>query len=395
VLGPVLQKDLNWSNDMFALILSWFQVSYAFGYLFGGPLMDYFGVKRGYPVAALVWSAAEAVHGVTRTIFGFGAARVVLGAAEGCNFPAAIRASTDWFPVRDRTLANGIFNSGAGVGTILCPLFVPWIARHFGWPSAFYVTGAVGLLWIIAWKLNYHTPAEHPKLSIEEREYIEQGRLKDDDYHLSWLSLLGYRASWAYIVPNALSSAVWWFYLFWFPKFITTKYHLDNISAGKWSALMYTLSILGSVGAGYLASRLLQKGWSVNSARKTALLVPALFVLPVFMAARVDNIMVTVLLVGLAGAGHQGFAANLYALASDIVPKKVISSLIGLGGFAAGMAAIGMHQGTAAILDRFHSYNLIFAIAAPVYVLSVLFIHLVVPNIEQHKRKTESLSAII
>jgi ACS family hexuronate transporter-like MFS transporter len=386
VLGPSLQKELHWSEGSYANIVSVFQLAYAFGYLFGGRLMDYFGIKRGYPGAAFIWSIAAAAHGLAKTVLSFGVARFVLGGAEGCNFPAAIRVVTEWFPVNERAFATGLFNSAAGVGTIICPLVVPFLAHAYGWQFAFLITGGLGLIWVCAWMLLYDPPDTHPKVSDRERAYIEQGRIVEEDFQISLGKLLCTRSSWAYIIPNAMTSMVWWFYIFWFPKFITRNFRYDPVMTGYFTAIMYSISILGSIGAGYLSGFLINRGWSVDKARKTALLVPAICALPVCFAPYTSSVWTAVALVGLAAAGHQGFSANLYTLASDIVPKKVIGSLVGLGGFAAGMASIALSQLVGVILTRTSSYATIFMIAAPMYVAAVLVIQLLVPNIDRQKQ---------
>jgi ACS family hexuronate transporter-like MFS transporter len=226
ILKPQLSHDLMWSEHDYANIVATFQCTYAFGYLFGGRLIDRFGAKKGLSIASIFWSIACAAHGVVRSAFGFCCARFGLGLAEGCNFPAAIKTVSEWFPIKERALATGIFNSACNVGAIICPLTIPWIAVHAGWPFAFFVTGALGLIWVVAWVVLYDNPEMHPGLKEEEREYIEQERNTHGETSVPWASLLGLKTSWAYMLANIFATPVWWFYLFWIPDFLHKKFLL-------------------------------------------------------------------------------------------------------------------------------------------------------------------------
>lgn len=387
VLKPRLSHDLGWSEHGYADIVTAFQFAYALGYLYGGRLMDRIGVKRGLPLVAFVWSVASAAHGLVRTVLGFEVARLGLGLAEGGNFPAAIKTVGAWFPVRERALATGIFNSASNIGAVVCPLTVPWLAVRFGWPAAFYITGALGLVWVVAWVLLYDAPETHPRLSEAERAYIEEGRVETDaaPAPVPWGSLLRFRATWAYMIANILSNPVWWFYLFWIPDFLQKRFHLTLTQTGHWVGVIYTMAILGSVGGGGLASRLIGRGWSVNAARKLSLLVCAVCVVPVFAAASVPTLWVAALLVGLAAAAHQGWSANLFTFVSDTMPPRAVSSLVGLGGFVASLASMGVAQAVGFVLTKTGSYVTIFGWASTMYLLSLLFIHILVPRIEPVK----------
>ena len=384
LLKPQLSHDLHWTDTDYGNITAFFSFAYAFGYLFGGRLMDRFGVKRGLPLAAFVWSLFAALHGLVRTVTGFSIARVGLGLAEGGNFPAAIRTVGEWFPVRERALATGIFNSASNIGAIVCPLTVPLIAAHFGWPAAFYVTGALGLIWIVVWVVLYAPPETHPRLTTAERDYIEEGRAQAGDpaAAVPWAGLLRRRATWGYMLASLLPTWVWWFYLFWVPDFLHKRFHLSQTQADFRTGVVYAISILGSIGGGWLAARLLSRGWSLNAARKGSLLVCALCALPVFCATLVSQSWVAVLVVGLAAAAHQGWSANLYTFVSDTMPKRAISSVVGLGGFVSGIASGFAQKQVGHILDTYHSYLSVFVTASTMYLLALLCLHLLVPKIE-------------
>jgi ACS family hexuronate transporter-like MFS transporter len=381
ILKPDLFKALGWTEQGYAHIVSAFQLAYAFGYLLGGRFMDRIGVKRGFPVLVGLWSLACAAHGLVRSIGGFALARIGLGLAEGGNFPGAIRTVSEWFPVRERALSTGIFNSASNLGAIFCPLLVPFIADRYGWPVAFYSTGALGLAWVAIWLAFYESPQKNPRLSRRELDLIEEGREPAKaDAAVPWGSLLKIAPTWAYIAGQVLSGPVWWFYLFWLPDFLTKQFHLTSQETGYRVAAVYGISIIGSVGGGWLALALMARGWERLTARKASLLLCAVAVLPVFFAPYASNSWVAVLLVGLAAAAHQGFSANLYTLASDVVPKPAVSTLVGLGGFASGLAAIGVSEVVGHLLGSKTGYAPVFAWASTAYLLAVLIMHLLLPR---------------
>jgi len=385
ILKPSLSHDLHWSQQDYANIVTAFQFTYALGYLFGGRLMDRFGVKRGLPLAVLAWSIFAALHGLMRSVMGFSLARLGLGLAEGGNFPASIKTVSGWFPIQERALATGIFNSASNIGAILCPLTVPLLALKLGWPAAFYITGSLGVVWVAVWMLVYDHPETHPRLSSREREYIERGRppVVGTADAVPWRTLLRDRATVAYMGARLLADPVWWFYLFWLPDFLQKRFHLTSTQMGFRVGVVYTLASVGSIGGGWLAAALLGRGWSLNAARKTSLLVCALCVLPVVAASSVANSWVTVLLVGLAAAAHQGWSANLYTFVSDTMPKRAVSTVVGLGGFAAGIASMGNAQIVGYVLTITHNnYVPLFVWASTMYVVAWLFLHLLVPRIE-------------
>jgi len=385
ILKPELSHDLHWDPQDYANIVTAFQLAYAFGYLFGGRLMERFGVKRGLPAAALVWSLFAALHGLMRSVAGFSFVRLGLGISEGSIFPAAIKTVSEWFPLRERALATGVFNSASNIGAIICPLTVPFLALKYGWPAAFYITGALGLVWVAVWMVVYDNPETHPGLSRSECEYIEQGRPSavETPAAVPWQTLLRDRAAWAYMIARLLADPVWWFYLFWLPGFLHDQFKLTPTQAGFRVSVVYAMAIVGSIGGGWLAAKLLGRGLGLDAARKTSLLVCALCVLPVFAASFAANSWMAVILVGLAAAAHQGWSANLYTFVSDTMPKRAVSSVVGLGGFAAGIASMGNAQIVGYVLTVTHNnYVPIFVWASTMYVAAWFFIQLLVPKIE-------------
>ncbi|HEY4233665.1 MAG TPA: MFS transporter [Lacipirellulaceae bacterium] len=382
VLKPTLMEKLHWTETDFGDIVSWFSFAYAISYALSGRFMDAIGLRLGYGLALAAWSVVVMGHGLVRSVLGFSLMRAALGLAEGGNFPAAIKCVSEWHPKTERALATGVFNAGSNVGVIVAPLIVPILIAHFDWPAAFYVTGAMGLVWLLFWVSLYWPPAEHPRLSQVERQYI-QSDPPDPPAHIPWSTLLRYRQVWAVVVGMGLSAPIWWFYLYWTPGFFHDKLGIDLKLLGWPLVTVYVLADAGSVGGGWLSSRLLKKGWTVNASRKITLLICALCVVPVFLAAIIPNPWVVVVLIGIAAAAHQGFSANIYTLASDMAPRKVVSSIVGLGGFAAGFIAMGFQKLTGRILDTWtNGYLAIFAVASCAYLINLVIIHLLVPRME-------------
>jgi len=374
-------KDLKLDDQQYGYVVFWFQALYAAGYLFAGRLNDILKVRRGYALAVCVWSVAAVGHGLVRSFTGLSVARGVLGLAEGGNFPAAIRSVSEWFPRKERALATGIFNAGSNVGVIVSALLVPWITLTFGWQAAFKVTGLLGFLWLVPWLLCYRQPELHPRVSKAELELI-QSDPSDPPESVPWLSLLRYRSTWAFVVATALTSPVWWFYLFWVPDFLFTNFHFDLKNIGAPLIIVYLIADVGSVGGGWLSSALINRGKSVNFARKAALLTCALCVVPVIFASQLTNPWAATLLIGLAAAAHQGWSANLYTLVSDTTPRKAVSSVVGMGGMAGAIGGMYMAKFVGGVLQLTHNYVLLFAIAPCAYLLAFGAIQLLVPKIE-------------
>jgi MFS transporter, ACS family, hexuronate transporter len=380
LLAPVLEKEIGWNEIQYGNIVTAFQAAYAIGLLAFGRLIDAVGTRNGYSFSIVFWSLAAMAHGLVRSVPGFGAARFALGLGEAGNFPAAVKAVAEWFPRRERALANGIFNSGCNVGAVLAPLLVPWMTLRWGWPMPFIVLGALGFVWLVFWHWLYQSPEKSRRVSPRELAYIHSDPPEPVPTRIAWRQLLGYRQTWAFIAGYAFTGPIWWFYLYWLTKFLNKQYGLELARLGPPLVVIYSMTCFGSVGGGWLSSALLRRGWSLNASRKTAMLVCALCVVPVVFAAHASNLWMATLLIGLAASAHQGWAANLFALASDLFPKQAVASVVGLGGMAGAVAAMAFSQSTGFILQMTGSYWTLFAVAASAYLAALAVMHALVPR---------------
>ena len=381
ILAPVLRGEIGWSDVEYGRISAAFTLAYAIGFIFAGWFIDRVGTRIGYTVYLIVWSLAAAAHALATTPMGFAAARFALGIGESGNFPAAIKTVAEWFPRRERAFATGVFNAGSNVGVIIAPIVVPWLALNWSWRVAFAATGLAGLVWVFFWWPLYHRPEEHPHLGAEERQHIESDP-PEPAIRVSWFELLQHRQAWAFAAGKFLTDSVWWFYLFWFPLFMADTFGFDLRNIGLPMVTVYLLADVGSVGGGWLSSDLLKRGWTPNAARKTAMLVCAILILPVAMAPRVDNPWIAVWLVGLAAASHQGFSANMFTIASDMFPKRAVGSVVGFGGFAGAMGGFLMNLGAGWFRQNQGSYVTMFMIAGVAYLVAIAAIHLLAPRLE-------------
>ena len=382
LLAGTLQKEIGWNEIEYARIVIAFQAAYALSYAGFGRLIDVIGARNGYSLAITFWSLAAMGHGLARTVFGFGVARFTLGLGEGGNFPAAIKAVTEWFPRKERALATGLFNSGANVGAVVAPILVPFLTLRFGWQMSFVVIGAVGFVWVLFWWWLYESPRNSRRVSAAELALIHADPPEPPPVKLPWHRLLGYRQTWAYIVGTSLSAPIWWFYLYWLPKFLNKQYGLDLEHLGPPLVVIYSLTCVGSIGGGWLSGYLLRRHWSLNASRKTALLLCALAVMPVMLAPQVPQLWVATLLVGLAASAHQGWSANLYTLVSDLFPKQAIASVVGLGGTFGSLTAMVFSQSAGTILQKTGSYWSLFIIAGSSYMVALGIIHLLTPRMQ-------------
>ena len=382
ILAPTLGKEIGWNERQYGNIVTCFQIAYAIGLLLSGPLIDRLGTRLGYALALVAWSVAAMGHGLVRSVMGFGLMRFALGLGEAGNFPAAIKTVAEWFPRKERAFATGIFNAGSNVGAIVAPLTVPWIALHWGWPWAFYLTGAVGLLWLVFWLPLYRPAQEHPRVSPAELAYILSDPAEPTT-PIPWLRLLPHRQTWAFVVGKFLPDAVWWFYLFWAPKFLNNNFGVDLKKVGLPLVIIYLIADVGSIGGGWLSSTLIKRGWSVNAARKIAMLICAACIVPVTFAPLAKNLWVAVGLISLAAAAHQGWSANIFTFASDMFPRRAVGSVVGIGGFAGAVGGIILSQVIGTVLQSTGgNYVPIFVIAACAYLSALLIIHLLVPRMQ-------------
>src|SRR5919197_493424 len=400
ILKPLLQSRFGWSEIDYGDLVFAFQLAYAIGFLFAGRVMDVFGTKKGYALALTVWSLAAmataqatllgppvaallAVIGIkySASVAGFLAARFVLGLGESGNFPASIKTVAEWFPRSERALATGIFNAGTNVGAIVTPAIVPFIAVRYGWEWAFLGTGAIGLAWLLAWWMIYEHPDRHPRVSPSELAHIRSDPA-DAPAALPWATLLAHRQAWAFAVAKAMTDPIWWLYLFWMPDFSSRNYGLSLLELGPPIIVIYLIADIGSVGGGWVSSSLIRRGWSVNAARKTAMLVCAIAVVPIVVASRVHSMWGAVALISLAAAAHQGWSANVFTLTSDMFPRQAVGSVVGIGGTAGAVGGMVIAKITGYILQTTGSYLPVFIIAGTTYLVALGIIHLPVPKLE-------------
>jgi len=389
VLG-ILATDQNfknaigWNEAEYGYVNTAFQGAYAIGLLVVGRLMDRFGTRKGFSFAIVFWSIAAMGHALARSAFGFGTARFFLGLGEAGNFPASIKTVAEWFPKKERALATGIFNSGSNVGAIVAPLVVPYIAVNYGWQLAFILTGTIGFIWLIFWLLIYRRPEEHPKVQKAELAHI-QSDPPEPSTRIPWGRLIPLRQTWAFAIGKFLTDPIWWVYLFWLPKFLNTNYKLNITQIGLPLVVIYVVADIGSIGGGYLSSTLIKRGWSVNKARKLAMLICAVSVVPIVFAAKASNLWVAVGLVSLAAAAHQGWSANIFTMTSDMFPRRAVGSVVGIGGMAGSVGGMLIATTVGLILQYTGSYFPIFIMAGSAYLIALVIIHLLVPTLEPAK----------
>ncbi|MBA3762203.1 MAG: MFS transporter, partial [Chthoniobacterales bacterium] len=375
------KSQIGWNEAEYGYVNTAFQAAYAVGLLVVGGLMDRFGTRKGFSFAIVFWSVAAMGHALARSAFGFGLARFTLGLGEAGNFPAAIKTVAEWFPKKERALATGIFNSGSNVGAIVAPLAVPFIAVTYGWQWAFIITGALGFIWLAFWLAVYRKPEEHPKLSRAELAHIQSDPLEPTT-RIPWARLLPHRQTWAFAAGKFLTDPVWWVYLFWLPKFLNTTYGLNITQIGLPLVVIYIVADIGSIGGGWLSSSLIKRGWSVNRARKSAMLLCAAAVVPIMFASQASNLWVAVGLISIAAAAHQGWSANLFTMVSDMFPRRAVGSVVGIGGMAGAVGGMLIATTVGLILQHTGSYLPIFIIAGCAYLVALLVIHSLVPRME-------------
>jgi ACS family hexuronate transporter-like MFS transporter len=391
LLKETLDKELGWSNAEYGMANALFQVAYGISFIGFGWFIDRFGTKIGYAVSIAIWSIAAAAHAAVSSVTGFYAARLLLGLGEAGNFPSAIKATAQWFPKRERAFSTSIFNSGASVAAVAAPLTIPVIAAAWHWQGTFVLAGAMGFLWLIAWWWLYEVPERHKRVNAAEREHI----LSDRDEALQerkvpWASILGYRQAWSFIVAKFLTDPVWWFFLIWLPDFFKKTRGLDIKNSMYHLATIYGIITVLSIFGGWLPGYLNKLGWSVTRSRKVAMFIYACLVLPIYFVTSAGNIWVAVALIGLAGAAHQAWSANLFTTVSDMFPKNAVASVTGLGGLAGSAGGFMFPILTGKLLDAFEKsgnarggYAILFTICGFAYIVAFVLHHLLAPRFEQ------------
>jgi ACS family hexuronate transporter-like MFS transporter len=381
VLAPHLQGEIGWNEIEYGYIVTAFQAAYAIGLVTAGAIIDRLGTRIGYALAISVWGIAAMSHSLVATVLGFAMARFALGLGEAGNFPAAIKTVAEWFPRRERAFATGIFNSGSNIGAIVAPLVVPIIAVTWGWRAAFLFTGVLSAAWLVTWLSTYHTPERHPSLSAEELAYIRSDP-DEPTVRIPWKQLLRHRQTWAFAVAKFMTDPIWWFFLFWLPKFLNAEYGLTLTQLGLPLVAIFIMADVGSIGGGWLAGWFIRRGFSVNRGRKSAMLICALAVVPIIFASQANNLWLAVGLIGLATAGHQGWSANVFTLTSDMFPRRAVASVVGIGGFAGAVGGMMISTVTGFLLETTGSYLPVFLMAGSAYLVALAIVHLIVPTLK-------------
>ena len=415
LLKPTLEAEFGWTNSQYANIAAAFQFTYAITMLFAGRIIDKMGTKKGYIWAIIIWSAGAMIHAwavpigdgmlrilgwvglaaVPASVLGFIFSRVILAIGEAGNFPAAIKATAEYFPSRERSFATGIFNSGANVGAVLAPLSVPWIEEIWGWEAAFLIIGAVGLIWVVFWLIWYDNPDDQKRLSKEELAYIREGEQQATEtmvpvsgHPLSWSKLITYKQTWSFIAGKFLTDGVWWFFLFWLPAFLKDQYGMEKTEIMLPLAFLYSLTMFGSIGGGWFPMYFINKGMDVYPARLKAMFVIALIPLVVLAAQPFGNISfwVPVLLIGIGASAHQAWSANIFTTVSDLFPKAAVASVVGIGGMAGGIGGVLINKVAGALFDHYKAlghietgYSIMFAFCALAYLVAWAIMKTLVP----------------
>ncbi|KQV49154.1 MFS transporter [Pelomonas sp. Root1217] len=414
LLAPALSKEFGWSNTDYANITAVFQFGYAISMLFAGRFIDAIGTRRAFAIAVVVWSLGAMMHafsvpigailvalgvGLPVSVAGFMVSRAVLALGEAGNFPAAIKATAEYFPKKERSFATGIFNSGANIGAILAPLTVPWIAVTWGWQMAFIAIGAIGFLWVALWLTFYDAPARQRRLGAAELAYINSDREATapavEGAKVPWFRLLAHRQTWAFVVGKFLTDGVWWFYLFWLPKYLTGQYGMSTTDIALPLTVLYSMTMIGSIGGGWFPTYFMERGYKPYDGRMRAMLVIAFFPLVVLLAQPLGGISywLPVLLIGIGASAHQAWSANLFTTVSDMFPKRAIGSVVGIGGMAGGLGGVVVSKLGGWIFDAYGArgdlstgYMIMFSICALAYLAAWAVMKALVPR---HKEINE------
>jgi ACS family hexuronate transporter-like MFS transporter len=376
-LAPLLQTRIGWNEVQYGYIVVAFQFAYALGLLSVGGIIDAIGVRLGYALSIGLWSLASMSHALARSALSFGVSRFFLGLGESGNFPAAIKTVAEWFPKKERALATGIFNSGTSVGAIIVPLAVPWVTVHLGWQAAFLFTGGFSLLWLILWWTTYKSPEHSAQVTHAELAHIRSDPATST-VKVPWLRLLGYRQCWAVLIGKFLTDPVWWFLLFWLPKYFTLNFKLQLNGLALPIMIIYVAACIGSIFGGWLPGLAIRMGLSIRDARRAAMLLCAVCALPIAFVGQIHGLWTVVAIISIACAAHQGWSANIFTLASDIFPRAAVGSVTGIAGFGGAIGGMLAASVVGLVLQHFHSYSGIFFTAGLAYLTAWIIIQFLV-----------------
>jgi len=383
ILKPTLMQSIGMTESGYGHVMAAFMVAYALGLLAAGRFVDKVGTRIGYMVIMALWSLSAMGHALANSVLEFGIARFSLGLGESGNFPAALKTTAEWFPQSERSLATGIFNSGANVGAILAPAIVPWVTIHYGWHAAFLATGGFSALWILWWFRNYRKPSNHPTLTGAELRHIYQEAAEEMGPSTPWAKLLAYRQTWGFSLAKFLTDPIWWFLLFYLPSYFAARFHLDLSHLGLPLIIVYSTSTLGSVLGGWLPSPFRRMGISATRARLGAMLLCAFLVVPLFWLTQLQSETMAIVLLSLAAGAHQGFSANLLTTPSDMFPRTAVGSIAGIGGMAGAVGGALMMNYAGYILQLTGSYASLFAIAGSAYLVALLVLVSFAPGLRR------------
>ncbi len=399
-LKPILEQKFNWTETDYSHIVMGFTAAYALGLVVFGRVIDKLSTRVSYTISITIWSLAAILHAAVRGTMGFIGVRVALGLGESGNFPAAVKTVAEWFPKKERALATGLFDSGSNIGALLVPLVIPTILEHWGWQAAFIITGSIGFIWLIGWRLLYQVPEKHKKLSAAELAYIrsdDEEKVEQAGDTISWLQLFKLKQTWAFIVGKFFTDPIWYFFLFWLPSYFSSTFNMDLKKPSLEMILVYTGATIGAIGGGFLSSYLIRKGKPVYKARKFALLASALAVMPIIATRYTHNMWVVVALLALAIAGNAAWSANIFTIVSDMLPKKVVSSVIGIGSMAGAVGGVLFPMLVGAVLDYYKNhgnitagYNILFIFCGLSFLLAWLLIHWITPKMKPYDPDTKS-----
>jgi len=394
VLAPMLQVKIGWTEVQYGYIVVAFQAAYALGLLVVGGIIDAIGVRLGYALAIGIWSLAAMSHALARSALTFGVSRFFLGLGESGSFPAAIKTVAEWFPKKERALATGILNCGTNFGATLVPLVVPWIAVTIGWQWAFLFTGGFSLIWLVTWLSTYKSAEYHPKIRPSEFAHIRSDP-PESTTKVPWIRLIGYRQTWALLIGKGLTDPVWWFLLFWLPKYFSSEFGIKLTGLALPLVIIYNVAAVGSIFGGWLPALCIRMGLSVKAARRMAMLLCAVAVMPVMFIGNIHGLGLAIAIISLAGAAHQGWSANIYTLISDIFPRSAVGSVTGIAGFGGAIGGMIAAWAVGHVLQRSHQYGGLFIACGLAYIVALGIIQVMVPKNDQVRALEQNQSDYI
>lgn len=432
LLQPILADEFHWTDSDYGTITAIFSLAYAISMLFAGRFIDKLGTKKGYAWAIAVWSLAAMLHAVCGlatewwtgipdakgltdatgsvaatisivSVVMFVIARILLAFGESANFPAAIKATAEYFPKRDRAFATGLFNSGANVGAILAPLTVPFMAKAWGWETAFLVIGAIGFLWLAAWLIFYKPLESNTKVNAAEKAYINQDDAEKSTVvetlkveKMTYKQAFKYKQTWAFAFGKFMTDGVWWFFLFWTPAYLKAEYGMTPDQIAFPIGLLYTITVFGSVFGGKFPTYFINRGMNPYAGRMRAMLIIAFFPLLVLLAQPFGHLTVLgnyafwipVLLIGIGGSAHQAWSANIFTTVGDMFPKSAVATIVGIGGMAGGIGSFFINKGSGMLFDyslvtwgsKTPGYTIVFAFCAVAYLIGWTVMKTLVPT---------------